>query len=75
MSVNTYGKGKAYYVAAESNCEMMKWLIEKIAAEVELGERWVEVPLKHPGKGVLTKKQYDESMVLDGYQCELIVCE
>lgn len=100
VSVNTYGKGKAYYVAAESNCELMKWLIDKIADEVELGERFelphcvqgrkiaenqyfyvnmnkhkVEVTLQKPGKGVLTEKQYVDSIVLDGYQCELIVCD
>lgn len=100
ISVNTYGKGKAYYVAAESNCEIMKWLIDKVAAEVDLGEKFdlpycvqgrkiaenqyffvnmnkhkVELPLNRPGKGVLTGQQYYESIVLEGYQCELIICE
>lgn len=30
VSVNEYGKGKAYYVAAETNAELLKWLIKKL---------------------------------------------
>lgn len=30
VSVNEYGKGKAYYVAAETNTVLLKWLIKKL---------------------------------------------
>lgn len=36
ISVNDYGKGKAYYVAAETNAELLKWLINKIAPSIGL---------------------------------------
>lgn len=36
VSVNTYGKGKAYYVAAETNSELLKWLICKLSPSVGL---------------------------------------
>ena len=100
VAVNSYGKGKAYYVATESNSEIISRLVDKISGEIDLGERFdlphcvqgrkiaedqyffvnmnkhaVEVPLKRPGKGVLTEKQYSDRIVLEGYQCELIVCE
>lgn len=100
VSVNTYGKGKAYYVAAETNAELLSRVVELVAQEQDLGERFdlsycvqgrkiaegqyfyvnmnrhrVEVPLNQPGRGVLTEKEYKDRLVLEGYQCELIVCE
>lgn len=36
ISINEYGKGKAYYVAAETNAELLKWLIESITPSMEL---------------------------------------
>lgn len=38
VSVNMYGKGKAYYVAAEMNTQLLKWLIKKIAISDGLKE-------------------------------------
>lgn len=100
VSVNQYGKGKAYYAAAESNYEMLSWLIDKVTRDMEVGERFtlphlvqgrkiaegqyfyvnmsrrkMEIPLNRPGRGILTGKRYDKTLVLEGYQCELIVCE
>lgn len=100
VSINRYGKGKAYYVAAESNYELLKWLIREVTKEMDVGE-WLElplyvqgrkiaegqyfyvnmdkkekmIPLKNPGKGILTGKTYKDRMILEGYQCELIVCQ
>lgn len=34
VSVNSYGKGRAYYVAAETNTGLLKWLIERVASEI-----------------------------------------
>lgn len=36
VSVNAYGKGRAYYVAAETNTVLLKWLIERVAPEIGL---------------------------------------
>ena len=36
VSVNKYGKGKAYYVAAETNVALLKWLITKLAPDLGL---------------------------------------
>lgn len=100
VSVNTYGKGKAYYVAAESNSELMKWLVDYVTKDMEVGQRF-DLPVgvqgrkiaenqyfyvnmnRYPvtfaipagGKGVLAKKEYGDSLTLEGYQCELIVGE
>ena len=51
VSVNEYGKGKAYYVAAESNEKILSMLIEKIAplAGVEMG---LKLPLGVQGRRV-----------------------
>lgn len=38
VSVNEYGRGKAYYVAAETNGELLKWLIERLTPSVGLKE-------------------------------------
>lgn len=43
ISVNTYGKGKAYYVAAETNAELLKWLIERLTPSIGL-KRGLTVP-------------------------------
>lgn len=100
VSVNHYGKGKAYYVATESNSMIIKWLVNQIEKEIDLGEKFdlphgvqgrkiadgqyffvnmnkhkVTVPLNASGKGILTEKYYEDSIVLEGYQCELIVDE
>ncbi len=100
ISVNTYGKGKAYYIAAETNYEMLHWLIDKVSQEIDLGEKIVlphgvqgrriadgqyfyvnmnrhrvTFELNCPGKGILTEQNYEKRLVLEGYQCELIVCE
>mgnify|MGYP002284048026 CR=1 FL=1 len=36
VSVNHYGKGNAYYVAAETNAKLLKWLINQISDEIGL---------------------------------------
>lgn len=36
VSVNNYGKGKAYYVAAETNAKLLEWLIDQISDEIGL---------------------------------------
>lgn len=36
VSVNTYGKGKAYYLAPESNAELFGWMIEQLSDELGL---------------------------------------
>lgn len=38
VSENIYGKGKAYYMAAETNSNLLKWLIKKITPAVGLKE-------------------------------------
>lgn len=38
VSENTYGKGRAYYVAAETNKTLLKWLIQRISSSVGLKE-------------------------------------
>lgn len=38
VSVNRYGRGRAYYVAAETNAALLKWLIRRIAPEVGIRE-------------------------------------
>lgn len=98
VSVNTYGQGKAYYVAAESNHVILKWLVDRVIKDMEVGERFdlpycvqgrkiaegqyfyvnmnkypVEIDLKQPGRGVLTEKEYEKTLILDGYQSELMI--
>ena len=36
VTVNTYGKGRAYYTASETNGEMLGWLMGQIAEEIGL---------------------------------------
>lgn len=43
VSVNTYGKGKAYYLAAETNADMLKWILERLTPELGL-KRGIKVP-------------------------------
>lgn len=38
VSVNEYGKGRAYYVAAESNTVLLEWLVKKLIPELGLKE-------------------------------------
>ena len=98
VSVNEYGKGRAYYVAAESNTTLLKWLVSKLipllglkrgiavpegiqAREIASGQRFyvnvtnkpIAVPLEKPGRGVLTEKEYGETLMLHPYDAELIV--
>lgn len=40
VSVNSFGKGKAYYVAAESNVELMKWVVDYVIRDMDVGERF-----------------------------------
>lgn len=51
VSVNEYGKGKAYYVAAETNEKMLGMLVEKIAPEagVQMG---LKLPLGVQGRRI-----------------------
>lgn len=39
VSENSYGKGYAYYTAAETNAEILFWLVEKVAKRLGLQER------------------------------------
>ena len=98
ISVNHYGKGTAYYVAAESNASLLKWLIELVTNELQIGPQLtlpkgvqgrkiaenqyfyvnmnrykVEFALPVGGMGVLTEKEYQDHICLEGYQCELII--
>ena len=43
VSVNTYGKGKAYYLAAETNADMIKWILERLTPELGL-KQGIKVP-------------------------------
>lgn len=43
VSVNSYGKGKAYYTAAEMDINMLSWIIDEIAEETGLTKP-LEVP-------------------------------
>lgn len=43
VTVNLYGKGKAYYTASETNVQMLGWLIRQIAEEIGL-RKTPEVP-------------------------------
>lgn len=43
VSVNRYGKGKAYYTASEMDVNMLSWLIDEITEEIELTKP-LEVP-------------------------------
>lgn len=36
VSVNAYGKGKAYYLAPEANTELLQWMIDQLADELQL---------------------------------------
>ncbi len=36
VSVNEYGKGRAYYMAAETDAEFLKWLLRKLTPELGL---------------------------------------
>lgn len=36
VTVNRYGKGRAYYVAAETNAAFLEWLVERLAQDLEL---------------------------------------
>lgn len=38
VSENSYGKGKAYYIAAETNAVILKWLIRKLTPVLGLNE-------------------------------------
>lgn len=50
VSVHRYGKGSAYYVAAEANEEILAWLLRNLTKELSL-EQGLTVP-----KGVLARK-------------------
>lgn len=43
VSVNEYGKGRAFYVAAENNAELLTWLLESLTDELDL-KRGLTVP-------------------------------
>lgn len=98
VSVNTYGEGKAYYVAAETNKDLLEWLIKEIAPSIGLreglkvpegiqareiaqGQRFyvnttrnaVLVPLEKPGEGVLSGQQYQDALLLEPYDAELVL--
>lgn len=36
VAVNTYGKGKAYYLAPESNAELFAWMLDQLCGELGL---------------------------------------
>ena len=36
VSVHRYGKGKAYYVAAETDSELLRWLLRGLETEIGL---------------------------------------
>ena len=36
VSVHSFGKGKAYYLAPESNAELLSWMIDQLADELHL---------------------------------------
>lgn len=56
VSMNRYGKGKAFYTAAETSSGLLKWLIGSLALELGL-ERGVEVPEGIQSRR-LTEEQY-----------------
>lgn len=43
VSENEYGRGKAYYLAAETNAELLKWMLEFLTASLGL-RRGLSVP-------------------------------
>lgn len=50
VSVNIYGKGKAYYVASEPDRKLFSWLLEQIGQQIDL-----QKPILTPA-GVLARK-------------------
>lgn len=103
---NEVGSGMLSYseyarrLAAESNTELMKWIVDYAVRDMDVGQRFhlpkgvqgrkiaenqyffvnmnrykVEFDIPSGGKGVLSEKEYQDRLSLDGYQCELIVEE
>jgi beta-galactosidase len=64
VSRNTYGRGRAFYVAAQSNTRLMDWLIQSIAEETGLSK-----PLETP-EGIYARRiaenQYFYVNITDG---------
>ncbi len=57
VSVNNYGKGKAYYIAAETNCEFLQWLIEVLTDELGL-KRGLALPEGVQGRRIAENKYF-----------------
>lgn len=38
ITVNNYGKGRAYYIASETNSDLLTWLMERLTRELDLTE-------------------------------------
>lgn len=100
VTVHAYGKGKAYYMATESNRDLLGWLIDSLTEELGLkkglevpegvqareiadGQRFyvnmtkneVIVPISEPGRGILTGRTFYDTLILKGYESELIVAQ
>lgn len=98
VSENSYGKGKAYYIAAETNAVILKWLIRKLTPVLGLNEgmkvpegiqarkiaegqkfyvnttnRRISVSIEKPGRGVISEKEYEDELILEPYDAELLI--
>lgn len=58
VSVNRYGKGKAFYTASEANTELLGWLYDRIAAEEGL-QKGIPAP-----EGVVIRKLSETEYLL-----------
>lgn len=58
ISVNRYGKGKAFYISAETNTELLGWLYDEIAREEGL-QQGIQTP-----KGLAVRKIADREWLM-----------
>ncbi|MDE7342128.1 MAG: beta-galactosidase [Lachnospiraceae bacterium] len=70
VSVNSYGKGKAYYVAAESNAEFMKWVVDYAVKDMDVGERF-QLPKGVQGRKIAENQYFYVNM--NRYQVEFAI--
>lgn len=72
VSENRYGKGKAYYVSAEANADILGWLYDEICREerleygIRLGEGIVARKIREREYLVVNTKQESVSVKLNG---------
>lgn len=73
ITVNSYGKGKAYYVAAETNLKLLNWIMDYVTEKEKL-KKGMKVPEGIQARRIAENQYYYVNTTNKAVKIELEIC-